>query len=59
MVYVHPTDPLTGTPLGKYIPTFLMEVTLETARVIFNLLYRGVIERYPNIRWIFAHAEGL
>jgi 6-methylsalicylate decarboxylase len=58
VVYVHPTDPVAGNPLGKEIPTFLMEVTFETARVIFNLLYRGVFERYPDIRWIFAHAGG-
>jgi predicted TIM-barrel fold metal-dependent hydrolase len=58
VVYVHPTDPLTGNPLGKEIPTYLMEVTFETARVIFNLLYKGVLERYPHIRWIFAHAGG-
>lgn len=58
VVYVHPTDPIAGNPLGSEIPTFLMEVTFETARVIFNLLYRGVLERYPGIRWIFSHAGG-
>jgi 6-methylsalicylate decarboxylase len=58
VVYVHPTDPVSGNPLGKEIPTFLMEVTFETTRVIFNLLYKGVLERYPNIRWIFSHAGG-
>lgn len=59
VLYVHPTDPVEGNPLGNDFPTFLMEVTFETARVIFNLLYRGVLERYPNIRWIFAHAGGV
>ncbi len=58
VVYVHPTDPVSGNPLGEEIPTFLMEVTFDTARVIFNLLYKGVLERYPGIRWIFAHAGG-
>jgi 6-methylsalicylate decarboxylase len=58
VVYVHPTDPVAGNPLGKEIPTFLMEVTFDTARAIFNLLYKGVLERYPNIRWIFSHAGG-
>ncbi|TAL33159.1 MAG: amidohydrolase [Spirochaetes bacterium] len=58
VVYVHPTEPLSGNPLGKEIPSFLMEVAFETARVIFNLLYKGVLEKYPNIRWIFAHAGG-
>jgi 6-methylsalicylate decarboxylase len=58
VVYVHPTEPVSGNPLGKEIPSFLMEVAFETARVIFNLLYKGVFERYPDIRWIFAHAGG-
>lgn len=58
VVYIHPTDPAAGNPLGKEIPTFLMEVCFETARVIFHLLYKGVFERYPDIRWIFAHAGG-
>jgi len=58
VVYVHPTDPESGNPLKGEIPTFLMEVTFETARVIFNLLYKGIFERYPNIRWIFSHAGG-
>lgn len=58
VVYVHPTEPVSGNPLGKEIPAFLMEVAFETARVIFNLLYKGVLERYPDIRWIFSHAGG-
>jgi predicted TIM-barrel fold metal-dependent hydrolase len=59
VVYVHPTDPVAGNPLGRDIPTFLMEVTFETARVIFNLLYKGVLEKYPEIKWIFSHAGGV
>lgn len=58
VVYVHPTDPVAGNPLGREIPTYLMEVTFDTARAIFNLLYQGVFEKYPNIRWIFSHAGG-
>lgn len=59
VVYVHPTDPVAGNPLGQEIPTFLMEVTFETARVVFNLLYKGVLEQYPDIKWIFSHAGGV
>jgi 6-methylsalicylate decarboxylase len=59
VVYVHPTDPVAGNPLGKEIPTFLMEVTFDTARAMFNLLFKGVLERYPSIRWIFSHAGGV
>ncbi len=58
VVYVHPTDPHNGNPLGDDIPNFLIEVTFDTTRAIFNLLYKGVFELYPNIRWIFSHAGG-
>ena len=58
IAYIHPTDPVSGNPLGKEIPTFLMEVTFDTTRVIFHLIYNGILERYPNIRWIMSHAGG-
>lgn len=59
VVYVHPTDPFAGKPLGRNIPTFLLKVTFETARVIFNLLHKGVFDQYPQIKWIFSHAGGV
>ena len=34
----------------------LIEYAFETTRVAVNLIYNGVMERYPNIKWILAHA---
>lgn len=59
VVYVHPTDTKGGNPLGNEIPTFLMEVTFDTARAIFNLIFNGILEEYPDIKWIFSHAGGV
>ena len=59
VVYVHPTTPAGGNPLGREVPTFLMEVTFDTTRAIFNLIFQGVVERYPGIQWIFSHAGGV
>jgi Predicted metal-dependent hydrolase of the TIM-barrel fold len=35
-----------------------MEFTFDTTRAAFNLAYTGALERYPNIRFILAHAGG-
>lgn len=58
VVYVHPTDPPGGNPLGEHVPSFLMEVTFDTTRTIASLIFSGTLERYPDISFIFAHAGG-
>lgn len=35
-----------------------MEYPFDTARNITNAIYRGVFQRYPNLRLILAHAGG-
>lgn len=39
---------------GADIPEFLF----DTTRAAITLMYNGVILRYPNIKWILAHAGG-
>ena len=58
VVYVHPTDPPGGNPLGPHVPTFLMEVTFDTTRAIANLIFSGTLEKYSDISFLFAHAGG-
>lgn len=58
VVYVHPTDPPGGNPLGNQVPGFLLEVTFDTTRAIANLIFSGTLERFPDIAFIFAHAGG-
>jgi 6-methylsalicylate decarboxylase len=55
-VFVHPTVPPGGVALTH--PAWLYELPFETTRVIANLVYSGVFERYPRIRWQFAHLGG-
>ena len=54
--FVHPGRP--PYSLNLQIETSLIEYTFETTRVACNLIYNGVMERYPNIKWILAHAGG-
>ncbi len=55
-VFVHPTVPPNGVPLGH--PAWLYEFPFETTRAVANLIYSGTLERYPSIRWQLAHLGG-
>jgi predicted TIM-barrel fold metal-dependent hydrolase len=56
VVFVHPAVPAQRP--GLVYPPFLFEFTFDTTRAFVNLMYLGVFEAYPAIRWIFAHAGG-
>lgn len=45
----HPSAPLAG---------HFLEMPFETTRAAANLIYQGVLERYPNIRWQVSHVGG-
>ena len=58
VVFLHP-----GNPAGDNLPLFgrnvsVYEFPFDTSRAIMDLVYTGKIQRYPNIRWIIAHAGG-
>jgi predicted TIM-barrel fold metal-dependent hydrolase len=57
-VFVHPTFPPNGQPLTQH-PIWLYEFPFETTRAMANLIYSGTFERYPRIRWQFAHLGGV
>lgn len=56
MVFVHPVTPAAYPDLG--LPTFLYEFPFDTTRAAVNLSYHQAFTRYPNIRWLLAHAGG-
>jgi predicted TIM-barrel fold metal-dependent hydrolase len=55
--FVHPATPPTGNVLERY-PPWLFEYPFDTARALANLIYSGTLERYPQIRFQFAHLGG-
>jgi 6-methylsalicylate decarboxylase len=55
-VFLHPVAPSAYPDTG--MPTFLYEFVFDTTRAVVNMLYHGVFDRYPNIRWLIAHAGG-
>lgn len=58
VVFVHPQVPTTGVAPNVQIPVFAMDFTFDTTRAAFNMVFNGTIERYPNIRFVLAHAGG-
>jgi predicted TIM-barrel fold metal-dependent hydrolase len=58
IVFIHPNLHQTSETIGLDMPGFLIEFLCDTTRASLNLILTGVLERYPNIRWILAHAGG-
>jgi aminocarboxymuconate-semialdehyde decarboxylase len=58
VMYIHPTFPLGVEAMEKYwlmpLVGFLMDTTLAAAHLVFS----GVVERYPHIRWVLGHLGG-
>ncbi len=58
VVYIHPTDPGDDYDFELGIPNALIEAPFDTTRAVTNLMYRGVLDRYPNIKYILSHGGG-
>ncbi|MFJ8027741.1 amidohydrolase family protein [Streptomyces sp. NPDC096311] len=58
-VFLHPADsPVIVDQLGFGRPSSVCEFTFDTARNVINAVYRGVFQRYPDLRLILAHCGG-
>jgi aminocarboxymuconate-semialdehyde decarboxylase len=58
VIYIHPTDPLGVEAMLDYrlmpLVGFLCDTTLAAAKLVFS----GVVERHPRIRWVLTHMGG-
>ncbi len=58
VIYIHPTDPAGVEAMMDYwlmpLVGFLMDTTLAASKLVFS----GVVERYPRIRWVLTHMGG-
>ncbi len=57
-VLVHPWEMMGQDEMKKYWLPWLVGMPAETTRAICSLIFSGVMERYPRIRFNFAHAGG-
>ena len=58
VIYIHPTDPAGVEAMLDFwlmpLVGFLMDTTLAASKLVFA----GVVERHPNIRWVLTHMGG-
>ena len=58
VIYIHPTDPQGVEAMMDYwlmpLVGFLMDTTLAAAKLVFS----GVVERHPRIKWVLTHMGG-
>lgn len=58
VLYIHPTYPLGVEAMAEYwlmpLVGFIFDTTLAAAGLVFS----GVVERFPAIRWVLGHLGG-
>jgi predicted TIM-barrel fold metal-dependent hydrolase len=60
VVLIHPDTAPPGADVPKlHLPYGLIEFMADTSRAVGQLLFNGVFERYPRIRWIVSHAGAM
>jgi predicted TIM-barrel fold metal-dependent hydrolase len=59
VVFVHPQRPAVQGMARTMFPAGYTELTFDTTRAITNMLYTGMLAKFPNIRWIMPHMGGV
>ncbi len=58
VVFIHPDIPPKEKLPDLNLPSSVLEFVFDTTRAIANLMHKGIFKKFPNIRFIFAHAGG-
>jgi aminocarboxymuconate-semialdehyde decarboxylase len=58
VLHIHPTNPASIDALAEFwlmpLVGFLFDTTIAAAQLVFS----GVVERFPRIRWVLSHLGG-
>ncbi len=57
-VFVHPWDMMGKERMPRHWLPWLVGMPAETSLAICSLVMGGVLDRYPKLRFVFAHAGG-
>lgn len=57
-VFIHPSTPPARDQPTFGLPASLYEFPFDTTRMVANMLYSGMLERYPDLLLILSHAGG-
>jgi 6-methylsalicylate decarboxylase len=58
VIYVHPLAPDCCGNVVPGIPPGSIEYATDSTRTIAHLVFTGMSQKYPDIRWIFSHSGG-
>ena len=58
VAFVHPALHPKARELKLGLPLFVLEYPFDTTRAATNLIFSGALDRFPNIRFVLAHAGG-
>jgi aminocarboxymuconate-semialdehyde decarboxylase len=57
-IMIHPWNMMGFGSMEKYWLPWLVGMPAETSRAICSLIFSGVLEKYPKLRFCFSHASG-
>jgi aminocarboxymuconate-semialdehyde decarboxylase len=57
-IFVHPWNMMGAKQMSKYWLPWLVGMPAETNRAICSIIFGGVFERFPKLRFAFAHGGG-
>ncbi len=58
VVYIHPTYPLGVEAMEEFMLMPLVGFLFDTTLAAAHLVFAGIPERYPKIRWVLCHNGG-
>jgi aminocarboxymuconate-semialdehyde decarboxylase len=58
VLYIHPTHPVGVEAMTDYWLMPLVGFTFDTTLAAASLVFSGVVERFPSIRWVLGHLGG-
>ncbi|UCG88962.1 MAG: amidohydrolase [Gemmatimonadota bacterium] len=58
VMYIHPTFPLGVEAMMQYWLMPLVGFVFDTTLAAAHLVFSGVVERFPGIKWVLAHLGG-
>jgi len=58
VTFIHPCYPPGVEAKGWDIPRMLIDYPFETTKVATNLIFSGVVEKLPDIKFILSHSGG-
>jgi len=58
VLYIHPTYPVGVEAMEEFMLMPLLGFTFDTTLAAAKLVFTGIPERFPNIKWVLAHLGG-